>query len=69
MRETVKYLREREWDFGHGQCGECWGTKPGAWAPHPCVPTKDYEGHKKNCTFAKCLEELGQKVIFKTKGE
>jgi hypothetical protein len=66
MKKTIKFLREKEWDMGNGQCDECCGNQPGEWAPHPCVPTPAHEGHEVGCGLAKALEELGEKVIYKT---
>lgn len=62
--KAIKYLRNREWSMGNGQCPECHGSEPGKWAPHPCVKTKDEEGHQPKCSLAESLEELGEKVIY-----
>lgn len=64
-RDCAKYLRSKEWNMGNGQCDECEGCRPGHWAPHPCVPTMDHEGHEKGCMFAKTLEALGERPIYK----
>lgn len=51
--------------MGNGQCPVCCGNKPGDWAPHPCVPTPAFEGHRKPCTLAMALEDLGEVVSYK----
>ncbi len=64
-KTTISFLRKREWKMGNGQCDDCLGNEPGAWAPHPCVPTKEHEGHELDCPVAMSLEELGATVIYK----
>jgi len=58
MRLIIKYLKSKEWSMGNGQCPECCGNKPrmGWW-------TKTV-GHKKDCLFAKMLEEVKVKPIY-----
>lgn len=62
--EVVKYLRDKEWSMGHGQCPECCGGQPDKWFPHPCYDSKDEEGHQPDCKLAKSLEDVGEKVSY-----
>jgi len=66
MNKTVAFLRKKEWSMGNGQCNECCGNEPGKWAPHPCVPTKEHEGHYPPCPLAEALKELEESVIYRT---
>ena len=59
------YLQRIEYSMGNGQCHECGGSKPGEWAPHPWVPTKADEGHRKDCLIALALIELGCKIKYR----
>ena len=64
MRNTVEYLRNREWSMGNGQCPECCGH-PLEWIGHPCCSGAYLEklGHTDECPWAKMLEEVGEKVL------
>ena len=66
---ALEFLLKDEWTMGNGQCPDCCGNKPGAWAPHPCVPDKTYEGHRSDCQRALSIIELGGKVIFATNSQ
>lgn len=59
MKNTIKYLKLKEWLLGNGQCPECYACKPGNkwWT--------EYVGHENNCIIAKMLEEANQKVVYK----
>ena len=73
MQAAIDYLRRKEWSMGHGQCPECSGGKPGHWEGEPICEKfpgfyDGFEGHKKECEFAKALESLGRVVAYKEKG-
>lgn len=54
--EAVRYLREREWTMGNGQCHDCCGLAPGRnwWTPTI--------GHTRNCKLARALDSLGELI-------
>ena len=58
MKNTIKYLKSKEWSIGNGQCPQCCGCKPrkGWWT--------DTVGHELNCLLAKSLQEIGIKVVW-----
>ena len=61
-KKTIKYLRDKEWTMGNGQCDDCCGTDPNMiWG----LGRDKRSGHEKDCPAAKCLEELGEKVFYK----
>lgn len=59
MKNTIKYLRKREYKMGNGQCPDCCGQKPniGWWTNHI--------GHELNCPLAKSLTVLGEMAVYK----
>ena len=61
---TLKYLKEREWSMGNGQCPECCGC-PADWLGHPLHLNGDDLGHDKDCKLALSLVELGETPLFK----
>jgi hypothetical protein len=63
---TLKYLREKEYSMGNGQCPECCGVPP-SWHGHPCHPTPQSIGHKRNCPLAAAIMEQGGSVLFQGK--
>ena len=50
--------------MGNGQCDECCGNKPNRWAPHPCVPSTVFEGHRIGCDYAARMESMGLPVTY-----
>lgn len=54
----LKFLREKEWTMGNGQCHECCGKAPRQrwWT--------ETVGHRKDCKLAKSIESLGGKVAW-----
>jgi len=62
--KTIKYLKEREWSMGNGQCPECCGV-PESWHGHPCFLTTENIGHEHNCKLAEALKELGENPLMK----
>jgi hypothetical protein len=63
---TLTYLLGQEWSMGNGQCPACNGMRPGRWAPHPCCPTTEHEGHYADCILAASLKEQGEAPQFRT---
>ena len=61
MKNCILYFKKIEWSFGNGQCPECFGLQPRKkwWT--------ETVGHIKNCVIGKCLEELGEKVVWERK--
>jgi len=53
MSASLKYLQDREWSMGNGQCPDCCRAKPGIgwWT--------DTVGHREGCPLAVALGELG----------
>ena len=50
-KNTISYLKSKEWSMGNGQCPECYGHKPrNKW-------WTDTVGHKSSCVLAKVLLE------------
>lgn len=60
---AIKYLADKEWSMGNGQCPECYGV-PASWHGHPCYMTTDTIGHKTDCSLAASLESLGQAPLM-----
>ena len=63
MKTTIEFLRKKEWSMGNGQCPDCCGLGV---TFEKQSDAKDI-GHKKNCTRAKALRELGEKPLMKGK--
>ncbi len=63
MSAIEKYLKDKEWSMGNGQCPECYGV-PKNWYGHPLYKTSETIGHKKGCKMAEMLNELGQKPLI-----
>jgi hypothetical protein len=63
MREAAKYLRNREWSMGNGQCPECCGV-PEGWYGHPLYMAPNSIGHKSECVLAAALRELGETPLM-----
>tara|TARA_R110002126_G_scaffold182843_3_gene331464 strand:- start:2353 stop:2646 length:294 start_codon:yes stop_codon:yes gene_type:complete len=61
MDAAIKYLRDKEWSMGHGQCDDCCGLSPNKYWHLTCG---DKQGHKLHCEFAKVLIDMGEKVFF-----
>ena len=61
---AIKYLKEKEWSMGNGQCPECCGA-PEKWFGHPCYMTPDTIGHEKDCELAASLKDLGETPLMK----
>lgn len=61
MNLAIKYLKQKEWSMGNGQCPDCCGHKPriGWWT--------DTVGHTLNCKLAKALSSLKVKVVWERK--
>lgn len=65
--ETKRYLQKKEWSMGHGQCPECCGLSL-EWSQELFIPRRPEEcGHRKDCDFARLLQELGMDVLFRRK--
>jgi len=64
MNETQKYLLDKEWSMGNGQCLECSGLRVGYWSNFKIWTSVD-EGHQCNCRFAAVMKEAGLTPIFK----
>jgi len=60
---ALKYLKEREWSMGNGQCPDCYGVHEG-WYGESYLDTKSI-GHKKDCSLAASLLDLGGSPLFK----
>lgn len=60
---AIKYLTDKEWSMGNGQCPECHGVHAG-WHGHPCHMTTDTIGHKEDCTLAAALTAMGQSPLM-----
>lgn len=63
MKLTKKYLLEKQWSMGNGQCPECYGV-PESWLGHPLYLNSSNIGHKKDCKLANMLIENGCKPLF-----
>jgi hypothetical protein len=63
---AIKYLQNKEWSMGNGQCPECGGV-PESWHGHPCHMTAESIGHKHDCYLAGALLELGVKPLMRGK--
>lgn len=61
LAESIKYLEEREWSLGNGQCDECNGLGPKFYGHHEAKEL----GHERSCKFAKLLVDLGAFPIYK----
>ena len=64
MSKTLKYLLDKEWSMGNGQCPECCGVHTG-WLGHPLYLTSKNIGHKKECVLAASIKENKGDVIYK----
>ena len=60
---ALKYLQDKEWSMGNGQCPECCGT-PASWHGHLLYKTADTIGHEKDCTLAAAIKEVGGKPLM-----
>lgn len=58
METALKYLREKEWSMGNGQCPECCGV-PATWHGHPLHLTPETIGHKVGCELASAIRSAG----------
>ena len=63
MSNAINYLLSREWSAGNGQCPECFGV-PASWYGHPCFRHPDQVGHKKGCSLAASIKELGGEPLM-----
>jgi hypothetical protein len=61
---TEKYLLDKEWSMGNGQCDECCGLGPDWGKGFMNEPLPEETGHTRNCKFAKMLKELGFTVHY-----
>ena len=61
---AVKFLRNKEWSMGNGQCPECCGV-PASWHGHPCHMTTEGIGHEANCSLAAALVAVGDTPLMK----
>lgn len=61
---AVKYLQDKEWSMGNGQCPECCGA-PDSWHGHPCHMTTESIGHELDCSLAASLSDLGVTPLMK----
>ncbi len=59
MSDAIKFLRDKEWSMGNGQCPECCGV-PESWIGHPLYLDATRVGHRKGCSLAKALAALGE---------
>jgi len=60
---AVKYLKDKEWSMGNGQCPECCGV-PESWYGHPCHLKAETIGHKADCPLAASLRDLGDTPLM-----
>ena len=60
---AIKYLKEKEWIMGNGQCPECYGVPP-VWHGHPLHLTSDSIGHKPDCKLASAIRDAGGHPIM-----
>lgn len=60
---SLKYLKNKEWSMGNGQCPECHGVSQ-EWLGHPLHLNSKNIGHKSDCLLANSLKELGDSPIF-----
>jgi hypothetical protein len=65
---AIDWIMGLEWSMGNGQCPTCHGNQPDRWAPHPCVPTKAHEGHKRECGLAEALRAFGIEPKYRDEG-
>jgi hypothetical protein len=63
VMNAKKFLLNKQWSMGNGQCPECCGV-PENWLGHPCHLDSSNLGHKKNCPLAKALEDVGVKPLY-----
>lgn len=60
---AMRYLLEKEWSMGNGQCPECCGV-PASWHGHPLYLTTENIGHKKGCKLAAAIRSAGGKPLM-----
>lgn len=63
MKSVIKFLKDKEWSLGNGQCPECYGV-PESWLGHPLYLNSKGIGHKDNCTIAKAMKDVGLKPLY-----
>lgn len=63
MKTTLKYLLDKEWSMGNGQCPECCGVSE-KWLGHFNHLDSTKLGHEKDCVIADMLIEHGIKPLF-----
>ena len=63
MQKALKFLRDKEWSMGNGQCPTCYGV-PESWFGHPLHMKPETIGHKDGCERAEAIKELGGEVVM-----
>jgi hypothetical protein len=64
LQHVLKYLKDKEWSMGNGQCPECCGV-PESWHGHPGNLTPETIGHNPDCVMAQMLRDLGETPLMK----
>lgn len=63
-KSARKFLSDREWSMGNGQCPDCFGVHMG-WLGHPVHPDSSSIGHKSHCKRASAMLDLGMNPVMK----
>jgi hypothetical protein len=58
MSNILKYLRQREWSMGNGQCPDCCGVGED-WIGDMMFLDGSGVGHKRGCKLAQAIHEAG----------
>ena len=60
---ALKYLKNKEWSMGNGQCPECCGV-PSSWHGNPTHLTAETIGHEKGCLLAASIRDIGGETLM-----